>query len=123
MWAIAGLGVRCIIGTTFGDIFFANCAQNGVLVVMLESDEVAELQKLTADGSPVSVDLPSQTIEAENRQRWSFSILPAAKQSLLQGLDDVELAVAEDPTITAWQEQDRVRRPWVWAAPTSVPGT
>ena len=121
VWAIAGLGIRCIIGTTFGDIFYANCAQNGVLVVILGPNDIADLMALSIDGDPVTVDLASQYVETVNGQRWAFSILPAAKQSLLLGLDDIELALEDHALISQWQDCDRLSRPWVWNAAGEPP--
>jgi 3-isopropylmalate/(R)-2-methylmalate dehydratase small subunit len=117
VWALAGLGIRCLIGTTFGDIFFANCAQNGVLVVSLAAAELDEILAATRTGAPITVDLPSQAITAANGHAWSFAILPAAKQSLTTGLDDIELAVADGALIEQWQERDRAVRPWIWELP------
>jgi 3-isopropylmalate/(R)-2-methylmalate dehydratase small subunit len=119
VWALSGLGIRCLIGSTFGDIFFANCAQNGVLVVSLSSTEVNEIATATRNGEPITVDLPAQTITA-NGHVWSFVILPAAKQSLITGLDDIELAVADSEAIEQWQERDRLARPWIWDLPASI---
>ncbi len=115
VWAIAGLGIRCIIGSTFGDIFFANCAQNGVLVVSLDAEQIQTLATRCATGEPLTVDLVSQTVTASDGAVWSFTILAAAKQSLLEGLDDVELALREHEAISRWQQRDREQRPWVWA--------
>lgn len=120
VWALVGLGVRCLIGTTFGDIFLANCAQNGVLVACLAPVDFAEIEAAARNGERVSVDLPSQTILVENDRTWSFEVLPAAKESLMQGLDDIELAVADAALIGLWQEQDRIDRPWIWDLPAGV---
>jgi 3-isopropylmalate/(R)-2-methylmalate dehydratase small subunit len=117
VWALAGLGIRCLIGTTFGDIFFANCAQNGVLVVSLPPTELNEIVDATRRGELVTVDLPAQTIAAGDNRKWVFTILPAAKQGLITGLDDIELAVADAGLIAQWQQQDRVARPWIWQLP------
>jgi 3-isopropylmalate/(R)-2-methylmalate dehydratase small subunit len=120
VWAIAGLGVRCIIGSSFGDIFFANCAQNGVLVVSLPADTVADLARRCADGTPLAVDLERQIISlaaeptATAQLVVGFAITASAKQSLLEGLDDVELALLDDEVIGDFQRRDRVERPWAW---------
>lgn len=115
VWALVGLGIRCLIGTTFGDIFVANCAQNGVLVVSVPSVEFNEIVGVARDATSMTVDLTSQSIAAENGRRWTFAILPAAKESLMLGLDDIELALADSDLITQWQKFDQAARPWVWA--------
>jgi 3-isopropylmalate/(R)-2-methylmalate dehydratase small subunit len=120
VWALAGLGIRCLIGTTFGDIFFANCAQNGLLVVSVSPTELDAIVLATRQGEPLTVDLPSQTIATGNGLAWAFEIPPAAKHSLTLGLDDIELAVAELALIADWQKKDRLARPWIWELPTDV---
>lgn len=114
VWALVGLGISCIIGTTFGDIFFANCAQNGVLVVSITPTQLGDVVAATADATPLNVDLASQTISAADGQTWTFEILPAAKHSLTLGLDDIELAVADTDLIEVWQQRDQLARPWIW---------
>ncbi len=121
VWALVGLGIRCLVGTTFGDIFFANCAQNGVLVVSVASTTFEEIVSATRNGAPIAVDLPSQTVTAEDGGRWMFEILPNAKRSLALGLDDIELAVADADEIDSWQARDRQARPWIWQLPAIVP--
>jgi 3-isopropylmalate/(R)-2-methylmalate dehydratase small subunit len=116
VWALRGLGIGCLIGTTFGDIFFANCAQNGMLVVSVSPTVLDDIVAVTRQGESVTVDLPLQTITA-NGQAWTFDILPAAKHSLTLGLDDIELAVADAELITQWQARDRESRPWIWQLP------
>lgn len=118
VWALAGLGIRCIIGTTFGDIFAANCAQNGVLVVALTSDDIGELVARSAEGQPVAVDLASQTVRAFDGTTWSFTIPAGTKHSLIAGLDDLELALEASASIAHWQERDHARRPWLWGSGT-----
>ncbi len=115
VWALAGLGIRCLIGTTFGDIFVANCAQNGILVVSMTAAQLDEIVLAAADATAITVDLSTQTVNTEGGRMWTFDVLPAAKESLLLGLDDIELALADAPLIAAWQKHDRVVRPWIWA--------
>jgi 3-isopropylmalate/(R)-2-methylmalate dehydratase small subunit len=119
VWALSGLGIRCIIGSTFGDIFVANCAQNGVLVVALAIADVERLASLCASGEPITVDLPAQTVTASDSSVWAFAVPAVTKQSLVSGLDDLELALRSHDAIARWQELDRVRRPWAW--PTGTP--
>jgi 3-isopropylmalate/(R)-2-methylmalate dehydratase small subunit len=116
VWALAGLGIRCVIGSTFGDIFFANCAQNGVLVVALAPDDVEHLATSAVSGEPITVDLVTQTVTASDGTTWAFTVAALTKQSLLEGLDDLELALRQSAAIAEWQEHDRARRPWLWAS-------
>ena len=113
VWAITGLGVRCIIAPSFGDIFQANCFQNGVLPIVLEATDITALADIATDGSPLKVDLPAQTITTADRS-WTFTIAELHKTALLNGLDDLDLALRHIDAVRAWEAHDRTERPWAW---------
>jgi 3-isopropylmalate/(R)-2-methylmalate dehydratase small subunit len=112
VWAIAGMGVRCVIAPSFGEIFFGNCFQNGLLAIRLPVDTVADLMKRAENPATAefTVDLEQQTINGTIR----FEIEPRRKKMLLEGLDEIGLTLAMDPKITAFQAADRQRRPWIY---------
>ena len=112
VWAIAGMGVRCVIAPSFGEIFFGNCFQNGLLPITLPEATVAALMKLAEDpaSSTFTVDLESQTINGTIR----FDIEPRRKKMLLEGLDEIGLTLAMEPRIAAFQAADRAKRPWIY---------
>lgn len=117
VWAIAGLGIRCIIAPSFGEIFFGNCFQNGLLPIVLPQ---AAVEKLGAalDADPerarVTVDLAQQVVVGPDGARLPFEIEPLRKKALLEGLDEIGLTRLRNAEITAFQEKDRARRPWVY---------
>jgi 3-isopropylmalate/(R)-2-methylmalate dehydratase small subunit len=113
VWAIAGIGIRCLIAPSFGQIFFGNCLQNGLLPIVLPPADVDALMKKASepDAKPFSVDLEAQSINASVR----FEIAPRAKKMLIEGLDEVGLTLAMEPKIAAFQAADRVRRPWIYS--------
>lgn len=113
--AVMGMGVRCVIAPSYGDIFVGNCHQNGVLPVVLPEAEVLALAARCSDGRDVTVDLAAQTVSCDG-EAWHFAIGAAQKQALLQGLDDLDLALLHTDAIAAWQARDRVARPWAWAS-------
>jgi len=112
VWAIAGMGIRCLIAPSFGQIFFSNCFQNGILPIVLPAATVAELMKEASTGAQFTVDLEKQTINGKVR----FDIAPRAKKMLLEGLDEVGLTLAMEPKIAAFQAADRKKRPWIYPA-------
>jgi len=117
VWAIAGMGYRCVIAPSFGDIFYSNCFQNGVLAIRLPKAVVEDLLRtIGAATAPVTmtVDLPSQTLTAPDGETHGFDVDPLRKQALLEGLDAIAITLTRAPAIAAWQQQDRARRPWVW---------
>ena len=115
VWALMGLGIRCVIAGSFGDIFEANCHQNGVLPIVLPEPGLSALAAIAANGIPVEVDLEAQQINADG-SAWPFTIGTMQKAALLEGLDDIDIALRLSDDIEAWERQDRRRRPW-----TSIP--
>jgi len=114
VWAIAGLGIRCIVAPSYGDIFEANCHQNGILPIVLSEAEVDDLATLAATGVPVTVDLEAQQVRSADCI-WPFVIGPSQKLALLEGLDDLDLARSQMDAIRNWEHADRTARPWAWA--------
>lgn len=117
VWAVAGMGIRCIIAPSFGDIFFSNCFQNGLLPVVLQQDVVEKLgASLAADpaSAKVTVDLARQKVIAPDGAEHGFEIEPLRKKALLEGLDEIGLTRLRDAEITAFQQRDREKRPWVY---------
>lgn len=114
VWALHAQGIRCLIGETFGDIFFANCFQNGVLPLQFPRDIVLRIGRLTAKGEPLTIDLIKQKVALPDGQFIAFEIDPRRREALLEGLDDIEQTLKRDPIILAWQQRDRLHRPWAW---------
>lgn len=113
--ALAQLGIRVIVAPSFGDIFHSNCFQNGVLPVSLPRAQVKALMDISENsGEPFTVDLTRQLIIDSDGGRHPFDIDPRRKEGLLAGLDDVGLTMLDEEAISAWQEDDRKRRPWIW---------
>jgi 3-isopropylmalate/(R)-2-methylmalate dehydratase small subunit len=113
VWALASMGVRCVIAPSFGQIFFNNCFQNGLLAIVLPSSIVEDLMRKASatDAQPFTVDLANQTINGSVK----FDIAPRNKRMLLDGLDEIGLTLAMEPKIAAFQAADRAKRPWIYA--------
>jgi 3-isopropylmalate/(R)-2-methylmalate dehydratase small subunit len=117
VWAIAGMGFRCVVAPSFGDIFYNNCFQNGVLAIRLPKPVVeCLLRTLAAASAPLelTVDLPAQTLTAPDGEMHAFDIDPLRKKALLEGLDAIGVTLTREAAIAAWQATDHARRPWVW---------
>jgi 3-isopropylmalate/(R)-2-methylmalate dehydratase small subunit len=114
VWALLARGIRCVIGESFGDIFFANCFQNGVLALRQPSETVARIAMLAAGGAPLTVDLVSQRLVLSTGEKISFEVDPMRRDALLEGLDDIGQTLKRGEAIGAWQQHDRQTRPWVW---------
>jgi 3-isopropylmalate/(R)-2-methylmalate dehydratase small subunit len=123
VWSLQEMGVRAIIGSGFGDIFFANCFQNGILPIVVDKDIVdglgAEIE-LTQGAGRIGVDLEEQTITSPTGQRHRFEIDPRRRAGLLGGLDEVAQTLQRDDEIRDFQAADRADRPWIHFAGKSA---
>jgi 3-isopropylmalate/(R)-2-methylmalate dehydratase small subunit len=117
VYAVYDAGFRCVIASSFGDIFAQNAVKNGLLAAVLHESDVIELgAAIAADPElPITVDLSAQTIARGNRL-FSFAIDPVSRNHLLNGWDDIDLTESYRGRITAFKAADRQRRPWVQPA-------
>jgi 3-isopropylmalate/(R)-2-methylmalate dehydratase small subunit len=116
VWAIEEMGIRCIIGSSFGDIFFNNCFQNGLLPVILDREVVESLAgevEASQGAGRVTVDLAQMTVTSPTGKRYSFTVEPARREALLEGLDEIGMTLKRAGDIAAFQARDSDRRPWV----------
>ena len=109
--ALLAMGLRCVIADSFGDIFYGNCFQNGLLPIRLPA---AEITALVAESGDVTVDLHAGTITTPSGRIIPFTLDALRRTALLEGLDDIGLSLKHAAEIAAWQQQDGTTRPWVW---------
>ena len=117
VWALMGMGFRAVLAPSFGDIFFNNCFQNGMLPVVLPDDVIHRIAAETeaAQGARhTTVDLARQVVVTPEGAEIPFAIDARKKEALLEGLDDIALTLRLRERIAAWQAADRAARPWVW---------
>jgi 3-isopropylmalate/(R)-2-methylmalate dehydratase small subunit len=114
VWSLWDLGFRCVIASSFGDIFFNNCFQNGMLPIVLPADVVASLATEGANGAPFTIDLERQLILAPSGRQVPFKIDAARRRSLLEGLDEIAMTLTLDSEIAKFQASDSARRPWIY---------
>ena len=114
-WALLDFGVRCVISTSFADIFFNNCFKNGILPVVLPQDAVDTLMEDARKGANarITVDLENQTVTTSDGVSFAFEIDPFRKHCLLNGLDDIGLTMEKAPRIDSYETQMAQARPWV----------
>ena len=113
-WAIADFGIKCVVSTSFADIFYNNCFKNGILPVVLPQDQVDILMKDAEKGanSIIEVDLENQTIASSDGEIFSFEVDPFKKHCLLNGLDDIGLTMEKEDQITAYESKAAQMFPW-----------
>ena len=117
VWALMGWGLRCVIAPSFGDIFFGNCFQNGMLPIRLPAATVERLAAaIQADtrNAILTVDLTRQRIVSANGEEIAFEVEPLRRRMLAEGLDEIGLTLEHEGEIAAFQSRDRGIRPWLY---------
>jgi 3-isopropylmalate dehydratase/3-isopropylmalate/(R)-2-methylmalate dehydratase small subunit len=113
-WALMDFGVRCVISTSFADIFYNNCFQNGLLPVVLKADEVQQLTEEARGGNHVmSVDLEAQTVTSPSGAVFWFEIDPARKEKMLKGLDAIGETLQREKDIDVFEMKRALAQPWL----------
>ena len=116
VWSLQEKGIRAIIGSGFGDIFFANCFQNGILPIVVDKEIVdglaMEIEHSQGAGR-VAIDLEEQTITSPTGKVHRFEIDPRRRDGLLEGLDEVAQTLRRDDEIRTFQAADAAQRPWI----------
>ena len=118
VWSLVERGVTCVIAPSYGDIFFNNCFQNGVLPVVLDQDAVESLAgevERSQGAGKVTVDLRACAVVAPSGKRYGFTVEARRREALLEGLDEIAVTMRQAAAIDAYQAADRQRRPWVYA--------
>ena len=114
-WALLDHGIRCVISTSFADIFYNNCFKNGILPIVVTPEELDKLMDDAQRGSnaTLSIDLESQTIKGPDGGTITFDIDPFRKHCLMNGLDDIGLTLEQAPHIDSYEGTMQDNRPWV----------
>lgn len=112
--AIRRIGIRCLVGSSFGGIFQKNCYQQGILPITLTKDEVEWLAELAKSLEEFTVDLPSRTLYAPDGGRYLFTLPEIRYRSLSEGLDDVGMTLEKLNSILQYFKQDSVKRRWLY---------
>jgi 3-isopropylmalate/(R)-2-methylmalate dehydratase small subunit len=115
-WALLDFGIRCVISTSFADIFYNNCFKNGILPVTVSK---TDLDALMADASDkehpeLTVDLEKQEITRPNGPKVKFKIDEFRRECLLKGLDDIGLTMQKAAKIDAFEAKQREQQPWLY---------
>jgi 3-isopropylmalate/(R)-2-methylmalate dehydratase small subunit len=113
-WALLDFGIRCVISTSFADIFYNNCFKNGILPIVVKQEDLDKLFDDADRGSnaTLTVDLEKQEIKGPDGGTVTFEIDPFRKHCLMNGLDDIGLTMEKAPKIAAYEEKLKNR---AWA--------
>ncbi|MDP4023254.1 3-isopropylmalate dehydratase small subunit [Methylobacterium sp. NEAU 140] len=113
-WALADFGIRCVISTSFADIFFNNSAKNGLLLITVSPEDLEKLFQDAERGAnaTLSIDLEAQTIKGPDGGTLHFDIEPGRKHNLLNGLDEIGTTLQRDAAISTYEDK-LAERGWV----------
>ncbi|MBP2551263.1 3-isopropylmalate/(R)-2-methylmalate dehydratase small subunit [Neorhizobium galegae] len=114
-WALLDFGIRCVISTSFADIFYNNCFKNGILPIVVSKDDLDKLMDDASRGSNavLTVDLEAQQISGPDGGTITFDIDPARKHIMLEGLDDIATTMKSDGAIASFETKLKSERPWL----------
>jgi len=115
VWAMMQIGLKAVLAPSFGEIFYNNCFQNGVLPVVLARSSI---EKIVGELEPrrmlVTVDLERQRVLSPQGKEYAFEIPGLRREAMLEGLDDLGLTLKREAMIDAHQNRDRELRPWIY---------
>ncbi len=113
-WALLDFGIRCVISTSYADIFYNNCFKNGILPVVLPKEAVDHLMDDARKGenARIAIDLAAQTVTAADGTVFAFEVDAFKKHCLLNGLDDIGLTMEKASSIDAYEAKNATLRPW-----------
>jgi 3-isopropylmalate/(R)-2-methylmalate dehydratase small subunit len=119
VWSLYDYGIRAVIAPSFGDIFFNNSFQNGLLPVVLPDERVAALRESLQEGpgAHIAIDLAAQTVTGPRGQRDTFAIDPFRKECLIAGTDDIAFTLRLGGEIAAFEQAYEATVPWLGRTP------
>ena len=114
-WALLDYGVKCVISTSFADIFFNNCFKNGILPIVVSKEELDQLMDDADNGanSVLDIDLENQHIGRPNGEKVNFEIDEFRKHCLINGLDDIGLTMQKQSNIDDFEKKREAEKPWI----------
>ena len=117
-WALLDFGIKCVISTSFADIFYNNCFKNGILPIKVSKEQLDTLMDDAERGAnaTLSVDLENQVIQGPDGGEIKFEIDEFKRHCLLNGLDDVGLTMQVNDKIDNFEDQQKAGQPWLYAA-------
>ena len=111
-WALLDFGIRCVISTSFADIFYNNCFKNGILPIKIDDKIVIELAEYSNRKEEIEISLEKQEIKYGNKLA-NFELDPFKKKCLMEGLDDIALSMEKISSIDDYEKKLQSTKPWV----------
>jgi 3-isopropylmalate/(R)-2-methylmalate dehydratase small subunit len=111
-WSLLDFGIRCVISSSFADIFYNNCFKNGMLPIILDEEKIAALVQYSERKENIEINLKEQEIIFGNK-RIKFKIDSFKKKCLLEGLDDIALSLEKSEKISLYEDKIKKDKPWI----------
>ena len=111
-WALLDFGIKCVISTSFADIFYNNCFNNGILPIKIEENIIQELSNYSKRKEEIEINLENQEILYGNKSA-KFDLDPAKKKRLLEGLDDISMSLEKISNIENYESKMEDNKPWI----------
>ena len=114
-WALMEYGFRCIVSTSFADIFYNNSIKNGLLPAIVSAEALAKLvgEVEATEGLEITADLPAEKMRTSTGLEFRFRIEAHVKHSLLNGLDDIGIILRFEEQIAAFEKRSKAAFPWL----------
>ncbi len=114
VWSLMDFGFKVVIAESFADIFYNNCFNNGLLPIVLSSDEIQTLLNLAENRKEIEIDLLNQVIFSEDNEIANFEIDPFRKKCILEGLDEIGLSLTHANDIKEFEKKRQKESPWIF---------
>ena len=116
VWALRDFGIKIVIASSFGDIFYNNCFKNGVLPIKLDKNKIEDLfQKMNDNSADLSVSLDSKKIFQNENELYSFDVEENLLERIIYGLDDVDMTLKHKEKILAFEQTRMKNTPWIFS--------
>ena len=116
VWALRDFGIKIVIASSFGDIFYNNCFKNGVLPIKLDKNKIEDLfQKMSDNSGDLSVNLDSKKIFQNENELYSFNVEENLLERIIYGLDDVDMTLKHKDKILAFEQTRMKNTPWIFS--------
>ena len=116
VWALRDFGIKIVIASSFGDIFYNNCFKNGVLPIKLDKNMIEDLfQKMSDNSADLSVSLDSKKIFQNENELYSFDVEENLVERIIYGLDDVDMTLKHKEKILAFEQTRMKNTPWIFS--------
>ena len=116
VWALRDFGIKTVIASSFGDIFYNNCFKNGVLPIKLNKDQIDNLFKSLKDASgELSISLDSKKISQNEKELYAFDVEENLLERIIYGLDDVDMTLKFKDKIASFEQERKQEKPWIFS--------